>query len=611
MPDKTPKQSYEINFQPVGRRRRVSADASLLDAAREAGVDLAAICGGMGTCGGCRVRLVKGELSPLTEDEIFELSDEDISAGYRLACQSHPLSDVLIDIPPDSLTTTQRLQVEGVKSGTEIDLPIRSVELNIPKPNLNDLRSDLDRFKEALHDAGYLDDIKLPYEVLETFSNVLREQNWSCKAVIRNNEIAAILPTGSLPLGLAVDVGTTKVAAYLINMEDGSVLTRQGAMNPQVAYGEDVISRIHYANHTSGGAKILQSALIDTLNRMVEEMCASTGNSPGSVVEAVIAGNTAMHHLVAGLPIKQLGFSPYVPAVNESLELDCARIGLKLAFGAKVFLPPNIAGFVGADHVAMLLSTGAAESSKNVIALDIGTNTEISLVTDGRITCCSCASGPAFEGAHIKDGMRAAPGAVERVWIAGEDIRVRTIDDAKPVGICGSGILDAVAELLGAGALDSNGSFRPGHPLVRAADGKKEALLVPASSSGSGQDITVTRKDINEIQLAKGAIRAGIDVLLEDAGLPADSIDEFIVAGAFGTYLDISSAIKIGMFPSLPLSRFQQVGNAAGAGAVQMLVSKRQREKAAGLALRLNYIELTTNKDFRDIFFRGLLFSIS
>ncbi|RPI81395.1 MAG: DUF4445 domain-containing protein [Chloroflexi bacterium] len=492
-----------------------------------------------------------------------------------------------------------------------MDLPIQSVELDIPKPNLNDLRSDLDRFKEALHDAGYPADIKLPYEVLETFSNVLREQNWSCTTVIRNNEVTAILPKGTLPLGLAVDVGTTKVAAYLINMDDGSVLTRQGAMNPQVAYGEDVISRIHYANHTSGGAKILQSTLIDTLNRLVEEMCASTGNSPGSVVEAVIAGNTAMHHLVAGLPVKQLGFSPYVPAVNESLEVECARIGLKLASGAKVFLPPNIAGFVGADHVAMLLSTGAAESSKNVIALDIGTNTEISLVTKGQITCCSCASGPAFEGAHIKDGMRAAPGAVERVWIAGEDIRVRTIDDAKPVGICGSGILDAVAELLGAGALDSNGSFRPGHPLVRAVDGKREALLVPAGSSGSGQDITVTRKDINEIQLAKGAIRAGIDVLLEDAGLSADSIDEFIVAGAFGTYLDISSAIKIGMFPSLPLSRFQQVGNAAGAGAVQMLVSKRQREKAASLAVKLNYIELTTNKDFRDIFFRGLLFSIT
>jgi uncharacterized 2Fe-2S/4Fe-4S cluster protein (DUF4445 family) len=282
-----------------------------------------------------------------------------------------------------------------------------------------------------------------------------------------------------------------------------------------------------------------------------------------------------------------------------------------------VYLPPNIAGYVGADHVAMQLATGLGEADVlkrgNVIALDIGTNTEISLSAEGRILSCSCASGPAFEGAHISEGMRAAPGAIERVQVetkadGGVLFLIHTIENRPAVGICGSGILDAVATLLQVGAIDPKGNMLRDHPLVRVENSKRSVSLIPVEESGNGREVAITRKDVNEIQLAKGAIRSGVEILLEDAGLTYEQIDEFIVAGAFGTYLDLGSAVKVGMFPPLPRERFQQVGNAAGAGARQMLVSLDRRKTAARLAHETEYIELTIHPAFRDVFVRELMF---
>jgi uncharacterized 2Fe-2S/4Fe-4S cluster protein (DUF4445 family) len=311
-----------------------------------------------------------------------------------------------------------------------------------------------------------------------------------------------------------------------------------------------------------------------------------------------------MHHLFAGLPVRQLGLSPYTAAASEAMAWSAADLGLQVAPGAEVYLPPNIAGFVGGDHVAMLLATGIDNTQKNVIAIDIGTNTEITLAAGGRYYCCSCASGPAFEGARIRDGMRAAAGAVERIWISGEKIRLQVIGGGKPTGICGSGILDAAAEMYRAGVIDPFGRWNTGHPLGAAAYQAGELVLASPGESGSGQAVGVTRRDVAEIQLAKAAIRTGVEVLLSKASLAAAEIDEFIVAGAFGTYLDIGSAVRIGMFPPLQLERFKQVGNAAGAGARQLLVAKPVRQRAKALASRLEYVELVTQKSFQDLFYQ-------
>jgi len=428
---------------------------------------------------------------------------------------------------------------------------------------------------------------------------------------MRNNTVVAILPQDSPLLGLAVDVGTTKLAAYLCNLETGNILAKAGAMNPQIAFGEDVISRISFSNNNADGKKLLQSRLVDTLNDLIDELCllAQTQIStikPEQIVEAVVVGNTAMHHLFAGLPVEQLGIAPYVPAVSEPLDIDAHDVGLQISPGAIIHLPSNIAGYVGADHVAMLISTRLPYLTKTAIAIDIGTNTEITLIHNDRMYSCSCASGPAFEGAHIKAGMRAAPGAVERVQIIQGDLKIQTIDNLPAVGICGSGILDAVACMVQIGLIDHRGSFSDSHPLTHQNGQKREFILVDKTKTGNSQDLVVTRQDVNEIQLAKGAIRSGIEVLLECAGIPADAIEEFIIAGAFGTYINIPSAIQIGMFPSLPIERFHQVGNAAGDGARQMLLSMRQRKAAEDIAQRLNYIELSTYPNFTNIFSKSL-----
>ncbi len=631
----SPDKSFHIDLQPIGRRTRIQAGQTLLDAAQEAGVELVAMCGGLGNCEGCLVRVANGKLNPPSLEEQAKLTPDQIAQGFRLACQTIPQSDCRVDIPPESLTTAQRLQVEGQEAGVALDPPVIALDLVIDPPTITDLRSDLNRLLGAAKRAAEKNspgtrrsssDYRLVPPLLSDFSDVLRSLGWKVRLALRGDEIVAILPQAEKLLGVAFDIGSTKLAGYLVNLENGETLARAGAMNPQIGYGEDVVSRILYANEHADGRKVLQSRLVAALNDLSAGMCTETGTSTGQVVEVVAVGNTAMHHLFTGLPVKQLGASPYVAAASESMELRARDLGLEVAPGAYVFLPPNIAGYVGADHVAMQLATGLGEPDVlkrgNVIALDIGTNTEISLSAEGRILSCSCASGPAFEGAHISEGMRAAPGAIERVQVdisgVGKDDRdkntggvsflIHTIENRPAVGICGSGILDAVATLLQLGILDSKGNMLREHPLVKAENNKRQVILVPSEKSGNGRDVAITRKDVNEIQLAKGAIRAGVEILLEDAGLTYEQLDEFIVAGAFGTYLDLGSAVKVSMFPPLPKERFQQVGNAAGAGARQMLISKERRKVAARLARETEYIELTIHPDFRDVFVRELMF---
>lgn len=603
---------FLINLQPVGKRVRITTESTLLEAAQSAGVAIASLCGGIGSCDSCKIRLVSGKLTPPTLEEQAIFSPEEFQAGYRLACQAHPLSDVTIDIPPESMTTTQRLQIEGQGESIPIEPSVIAIDLTLSKPTLDDLRDDVSRIRDGLQSSGIDVNIYFDYSVMQTISDTLRHAHWKVRVALRGDRVVAILPQSAQLLGIAVDIGTTKVAAYLCDLHDGAILAKNGAMNPQISFGEDVISRISYA-HTFEHRKTLQSRVVETLNKMVDDLCKDASIkghnfTPAQIVEAVIVGNTVMHHLFALLPVAQLGTSPYVPAVSQPLELRAADLGLTLAPGAVVYLPPNIAGYVGADHVSMLLATGAWKSSKTLIALDIGTNTEVSLVYKEKLYSCSCASGPAFEGAHIHAGMRAAPGAIERVQILDSKVFLQTIDNEPPVGICGSGILDAVAAMLDAGLLDKRGAIKFPHPLVNNSNAKAEFVLAQPPETGHGYNICITRHDVNEIQLAKGAIRAGVETLMHQAGITADQIESFIVAGAFGTYINLASAVRIGMFPDIPLDRFEQVGNSAGAGARQLLISTKQRQLATEIAHRSTYIELAANPSFTEAYSRALFF---
>ncbi|MFZ5855991.1 MAG: ASKHA domain-containing protein [Chloroflexota bacterium] len=610
--------TFHLDLQPIGKRIDVPAGTNLLDACQQAGVELVAICGGAGVCGTCRVRLLKGQLSDYSLTEMEELTDAERAAGFRQACQVEVLSDIVIEIPPESLSTTQRLSIEGTEADFEWERSvIEMYEVQVASASLTDLRPDTTRILDALRTDGGPFDLPLnePFELhfdseaVKALAPLLRNNDWSARVVIRNErEVVAFLPPATPVFGLAVDIGTTKVAAYLVDMDSGETVAKSGAMNPQIAYGEDIISRIRYINdHPNDGLKTLQGRIIETLNNLIEELSKEAKVKREQIVEAVIVGNTAMHHIFAGLPVKQLGDAPYMATVGEALSIKARDLGLKLAAGGTIYLPPNIAGFVGADHVAMLVGAGLHDVNETIVALDIGTNTELSLYHKGRHWSCSCPSGPAFEGAHIEDGMRAAPGAVERVRIEGDEVKVHTIGNADAVGICGSGILDAIAECQKAGLLTQKGAFTGTHPRLRGSGTAAEFVLVPAAKSKTGRDVRMTRRDVNEIQLAKGAVRAGAEALLDVAGIKAEELEQVILAGAFGTYLDLDSAVDIGMLPRTERTRYQQIGNAAGTGARRMLVSVEQREIAETIARDVEFVELAKHPSFTKIYSQALL----
>jgi uncharacterized 2Fe-2S/4Fe-4S cluster protein (DUF4445 family) len=599
-------QNFILEFQPMGRRAEISTGETLLSAAQSVGVEFQAVCGGVGTCGQCKVRLAAGSLSPPTSLERERLGPELQACGYRLACQATPASDVTLEIPPESLTSSQRVQLDGLDLGVSLDPLVVPLDLAEDAP-LSGKR------QETIQDAVG-QDVRSGAESFEQLAQTAKRCSGHVRVVLSKESspftVVDVLPAKARVFGLAVDLGTTKLASYLVDLETGQTVAQRGLMNPQIACGEDVISRISYASQSGEAAQQLQRKIIETLNQLVLEFCRDLAFSREQVVEMVVAGNTAMHHLFAGLPVQQLGVAPYLPATAAPLRLAARDLGIEIAPGAAIYTPPNIAGFVGGDHVAMLLGIGASarKSGPPFLAIDIGTNTEITLGVHGRLLSCSCASGPAFEGAHIRHGMRAAPGAIERVLFERGAIHIYTVERRLPIGICGSGILDAIAALLDAGVLEPRGNFRKGAERVRQNSAGGEYLLVSREDSGIGGEIVLTRQDIGEIQFAKAAIRAGIEALLEVGGVDALALEEFIIAGAFGSYLDVQSALRIGLFPRIPLGRFRQVGNAAGIGARQMLVSGSQRRLGEALARQVEYVELASHPHFQDTFAQNLFF---
>jgi uncharacterized 2Fe-2S/4Fe-4S cluster protein (DUF4445 family) len=589
---------YRIEFEPVGRRGRCPEGNSLLECARLLKVDLVSICGGAGACLRCRVQVVSGTVSPPTDMDREAFTEEELEQGHRLACMAFPQGDVKVLVPPESLTAPQRMQVEGLDLRVEPDPLARSVEVQMLPPSLEHPDSDDRNLWCALERAHGIAPGTIDLAVQQSLSSRIRAQNWKASVVLRESEVIALGAPSTRWIGLAVDVGTTKIAAYLADMQSGEIAASSGLMNPQISYGEDVVSRIYMAGQSKGNAEKLQALLVDALNSSVAAMCAEIGSDPLHIADAVIVGNTAIHHLFLRLPVQQLGLVPYIPAVCSAVDIRARDIGLKMAPGGYVHMLPNIAGYVGSDHVAMLLATEIDNREGVTLALDIGTNTEICLNCRGKMKSVSCASGPAFEGAHIHFGMRAAKGAIERVRLSGMQLEIQTIGGGAPVGICGSGLLDGIAQMLQNRVIDHSGRMLD-HPLVRKRNDRREFVLVERPGE---EDITISQKDVRELQAAKAAIRLGIQALIEDAGIVDADIDRVIIAGAFGSYIDVQSAIAIGMLPPLPAERFQQVGNAAGTGARLALISRHKRRAALAIAARDGYIELATIPEFNNKF---------
>ena len=549
---------------------------------------------------GKRVAILQGEVTPPTPDEEFILDDLERAGGLRLACSTKALSDLTIQIPRSSLVTGQRLQIESYLGEITVDPLVRAYPLELQPANLSDVRSDLTRITDALCQDYGLCHVFTCVEVIRTLSPILRQNEWRISLFVRQHEIVGAGPYGSHPFGFAVDLGTTKIATYLLDLESGEVLSTKGAPNPQIGYGEDVISRLNHVHRTQEGGRVLAEKVRQTLNELLGEMVNAAGISRVQVVDACIVGNTAMIHILLRLPIRQLATAPYVAAANTGLDVRATDLDLEIAPGAYAYIPPTVGGFIGADHIAMVLASDMYQSEKITLGVDIGTNTEISIRKPGLpfLTAASCASGPAFEGAHISDGMRAASGAIEKVRITRDRIELTTIDDEPPVGLCGSGIIDLIAELHNSGLINDRGRFQHQRQNVRTNSKEAEFSLVSTDKNGTGREIVVTQEDVNEIQLAKGAIHAGLSILMELTSTAPEEVEEVIIAEAFGSFLNVKNAIAMGLFPELPNAQYRQVGNAAAIGAQWILKSRTARQRAERIARHIHYNELTTYPKF-------------
>ena len=597
--------NYRIDFQPVGRRGESSNENTLLDAARQMGLGLSGICGGHGKCQACKVRILEGKVSDSTPSEKETFTAEQLQEGWRLACQAYPAADCKVHVPAESMTAPQRTQVESLEIQVPAEPLVQTCRVKLQESTLSNVRADDESLIQTLNREHGLSCTKTDIEMLRGFSPLLRSQGWECQASVRGDEIISVAPWPSPLLGFAVDLGTTKLAGYLVDLQDGRTLASRGVMNPQISYGEDIITRIQGTLSSPTVGADMQRVAVEAINQLASDLCREVGAVVTDIVDSVIVCNTAMHHLLLGLPVKQLVLAPFVPAVSRALDCKTRDVRLRFASGAYVHFLPNIAGFVGGDHVAMLLATMLAKPSGLVLALDIGTNTEVSLIDGESLSSVSCASGPAFEGYHIRHGMRAARGAIEKVRIENNAVQIQTIDEAPPAGICGSGVLDAMAQLYLAGVVDASGRMLDNHARVRDGREYREFVLVEKGISGAPMTVVLTQHDIRELQLAKAAIRTGIEVLLATNGRKEQELEQVLIAGAFGSYIDVASAVTIGILPRLPLERFRQVGNAAGMGARMALISSTQRMKAEALASRVKYIELGSAPKFSETFLKA------
>lgn len=599
-----------VVFQPAGKHVTVKAGTTLLEAGRAAGLLLSADCGGVGVCGRCRVSVLQGEMEPPSGNELDYLQDYPAEPGLRLACQARIASAVIVHVPPSSISGKQRLQVGAEHQPLACDPLIEKTCVTADPPQLGDSRSDSARVVQALTAAFSSRNWRMQPRTAAQLTGIAREHNWKLTAYIRDDEIIGFAKAGRPAVGLAVDVGCTKIAGYLVDLHTGIQLGATGIPNPQIAFGEDLVRRLVYAKKGKGETEQLASVAREAINSLIAELSDRCKLERGEIVDGCIVGNTAMIHLLLGLPVGQLLHAPFIACIDSDLDLDARELQLDCAPGAKVHILPSIGAFVGADHVAMIMAHGIDKTNKIVIGVDIGTNTEIVLRSAaGELVTTSVPSGPAFEGGHIHDGMRAASGAIEKVSARSGKLQFKTVDGLAPIGMCGSGVIDLVAELRRMDCINERGHLRKGNPGVRSGRKSLEFVVVPMEESGHGREIVLTQHDIGEIQLAKAAISAGIQTLLEITRTSADEVEELVVAGAFGSHINLESAIFVGLLPRLPNAVYAQIGNAAGAGAKMALVSRLAREQARAIAARATRIELKKYDNFNRLLARATRFA--
>lgn len=627
--------TVQIVFQPSGRRGEIEAGKSILEAARTLGVGIEAACGGARVCGKCRVIVEEGNfdklgvksaadhLSPVGEAEKKFLTAEELARGYRLACNAFLSGDLVVTVPEESRSAKQVILEKGRERNIELRPAVKNVTVALASATLSDFRDDARRLLDALEKETGLRGLTVDFPVLRDLPQILRQNDWQATATIwQEKEVIRVAPgERKTSLGVAIDVGTTTLAAFLCDLTTGAVLAKASRMNPQIGYGEDVLARISYAASEPDGREKLQAAIIEAVNALTADMTEKAGFAAEDVDEMVLVYNTAMHHLALGLDPRYVGRAPFAPAVREPLDVKARDLGVKINPSGNVHSLPVEAGFVGADNVAVLLAEEPYNGDKVKLIIDIGTNGEIDLGNKERLLSTSCATGPALEGAQIAFGMRAAPGAIERVKIdpltyepkykvIGQDEWYPLPDDWNPTapkvgaqGICGSGVIDAIAAMYKAGVISKAGRIdtKLDTSRVRRGDsGKLEYVLAWAKETAIGKDVVITQADIRAVQLAKAALYVGAQYLMERLGV--DHVDEVILAGAFGSYIDKESAMAIGMFPDCDISRVHAVGNAAGDGARIALLDAEKRREAAKVARSVEFIETAAEPDFQKKF---------
>jgi uncharacterized 2Fe-2S/4Fe-4S cluster protein (DUF4445 family) len=592
---------YEVKFQPDGIKIQVSDGSTIMEAAQRAGIALNSFCGGIGTCKKCTVEL------PDKQKPI-------------LACQYHINSDLVVTIPESSRFFEQKILEEGITREGRIDPLVSKNHVKLTPPTLEDLRSDGRRLLDAIHDGDTSGPDVIGWPLLKQLPRLLRENDYDVTAVCHNRNIIALEEgdTTNRIFGAAVDIGTTTVVVSLMNLTDGKTVAVASQTNPQVTFGDDVISRIQYSRDHKDGLENLHRRITGCINELLRENCEKAGVDHAQIYELTAAGNATMQHLLLEIPVVQIAQAPYVSVFSAGINIKASELGIEIHPQGNVYVMPSVAAHVGGDTVAVALSTALRHSENINIALDIGTNGEVVLGNQEKLLACSTAAGPAFEGARIRCGMRGAVGAIERVNIT-DKVEISVIGDGVPTGICGSGLIDAVAELLNAGVLDKTGRLLTGDdvpsnlsPAIREriveVDGKPAFLLAPASQTKHGEDIVLTQRDIRELQLGKGAIRAGMVTLMRYLGIEAADINRLYLAGAFGNYIRPESACRIGLLPEVEREKIQAIGNAASTGAIEVLLSKEARLHAEQLSCEIEYIELASRKEFQELFSSSMMF---
>ncbi len=597
---------------------QVEQGTTLLEAARTAGIDLRSTCGGEGTCGRCAVLVKQGKVRV---ERYGNLSVKLQKAGYSLACQTVVEGNVVVEIPKDSRLDEHQVLMENKDILTEkqIDLegypfqPLcRQLELTLEPPNLTENTSDLNRLLLELKKHGGCEDPKISLPQLKTLAEALRQGNWKVTVTVAQingcTDIIRIEPGHGLEpgLGIAVDIGTTTVVVYLIDLQTGATIDQRGTYNKQARYGDDVITRIIYATEEKNGMDIMHGAVINTVNELLEKLMEKNNVTPDQIDVAICAGNTTMTHLLLGISPKYIRLEPYIPTTTKVPPVKAREMGLKINPDAWVLNFPSIGSYVGGDIVSGALVTDMANRDELTLFIDIGTNGEMVLGNREWLVSCACSAGPAFEGGGITFGMRAMKGAIERVDIDPEnfEVELKTIGDYKPIGICGSGLIDCLAKMRKVGIIDRAGKFQLdiSCPRIRRTEETVEFVLAWGENTECGKDIAITENDVKNLLRSKGAVYAGIMSLVRMVEMDLNMIDKIMIAGGFGNYLNIRDAIELGLLPDLPQEKYEFIGNSSVKGARLALLSGAAWQEAQELARKMTYIELSVGNVFMDEF---------